>query len=300
MLGSSLFGAQLAAELGLPYAFASHFAPRALHDAIGIYRETFKPSDQLAEPYVIAGVGAIVAETAEEAADQLDAARRLRARALFSRGGHKLTGADIDAILSSPQASVVDEMLTYNAVGTPEQPATTSRIPSTQTDADELIVVHQSNSVENRLRSVELLTEAVDPTGEARTGFRLRRGRTTLPGDQLAVAEEAAVGVVFGKRRSAPEFDPGAGLESSGMGGERRPLPHRPFVVPDGPVDEVFRGVEAENLRRDSQGSLLHLRGQGRGSDSTAERARADPPARRSRGARRRRTGHRRPPPRRR
>ncbi len=56
MLGSSLFGAQLAAELGLPYAFASHFAPRALHDAIGIYRETFKPSEQLAEPYVIAAL----------------------------------------------------------------------------------------------------------------------------------------------------------------------------------------------------------------------------------------------------
>ncbi len=132
MLGSSLFGAQLAAQLGLPYAFASHFAPRALHDAIGIYRETFKPSDQLSEPYVIAAVGAIVAETPESAAEQLDAARRLRARALFSRGGQKLTGDDIDAILASPQASVVDEMMTYNAVGTPERQARTWRGSATR------------------------------------------------------------------------------------------------------------------------------------------------------------------------
>jgi luciferase family oxidoreductase group 1 len=162
MLGSSLFGAQLAAELGLPYAFASHFAPRALHEAIGIYRERFKPSAQLAEPYVIAGVGAIVAETAESAGEQLEAARRLRARALFTRG-RKLTEEDIDVILNSPQGAAVDEMLTYNAVGTPAEAGAYLQEFRDRTEADELIVVHQSNSVENRLRSVELLTEAVDP-----------------------------------------------------------------------------------------------------------------------------------------
>lgn len=166
MLGSSLFGAQLAAELGLPYAFASQFAPRALHDAIGIYRETFKPSDQLAQPYVIAGVGAIVAESAEDAGEQLEAARRLRARALFSRGGQKLSETDIDAILASPQAAAIDEMLTYNAVGTPDEAGKYLEKFREQAAADELIVVHQSNSVENRLRSVELLAEAIDPTGD--------------------------------------------------------------------------------------------------------------------------------------
>ena len=165
MLGSSLFGSQLAAELGLPYAFASQFAPRALHDAVRTYRENFKPSGQLSEPYVIAGVGAIVAETAEDAAGQLAAARRLRARALFSRGGHKLSGDDIDAILASPQSSVVDEMLTYNAVGTPDDAGRYLEEFREHADADELIVVHQSNTVENRLRSVELLAEAVDPSG---------------------------------------------------------------------------------------------------------------------------------------
>ncbi len=165
MLGSSLFGAQLAAELGLPYAFASHFAPGALHDALRIYRETFKPSEQLSEPYAIAGVGAIVADTAEEAAEQLEAARRLRARAIFTRGDRKLSEADIDTILAAPQASAVDEMLTYNAVGTPEEAGEYLEKFRDHTNADELIVVHQSNSVEHRLRSVELLTEAVDPTG---------------------------------------------------------------------------------------------------------------------------------------
>jgi luciferase family oxidoreductase group 1 len=166
MLGSSLFGAQLAAELGLPYAFASQFAPRTLNEAVTIYRETFKPSDQLAQPYVIAGVGAIVAETAEHAGEQLEAARRLRARALFSRGGQKLSEADIDAILASPQAAAIDEMLTYNAVGTPDEAGEYLEKFREHAVADELIVVHQSNSVENRLRSAELLTEAVDPTGD--------------------------------------------------------------------------------------------------------------------------------------
>lgn len=166
MLGSSLFGAQLAAELGLPYAFASQFAPRALNEAVTIYRETFKPSDQLAQPYVIAGVGAIVAETAEDAGEQLEAARRLRARALFSRGGQKLSEADIDAILASPQAAAIDEMLTYNAVGTPDEAGEYLEKFREHAVADELIVVHQSNSVENRLRSAELLTEAIDPTGD--------------------------------------------------------------------------------------------------------------------------------------
>src|ERR1041384_4586046 len=67
ILGSSLFGAQLAARFGLPYAFASHFAPAALHDALRVYRETFKPSAQLPGPYAMAGVNVICADTDEEA-----------------------------------------------------------------------------------------------------------------------------------------------------------------------------------------------------------------------------------------
>src|ERR1700744_2977356 len=71
ILGSSLFGAQLAAVLGLPYAFASHFAPHSLFDALQVYRENFKPSDQLAEPYAIAGVGVMASPDKENAEARL-------------------------------------------------------------------------------------------------------------------------------------------------------------------------------------------------------------------------------------
>jgi luciferase family oxidoreductase group 1 len=159
ILGSSLFGAELAAELGLPYAFASHFAPRFLHEAITVYREQFKASAQQAEPYVIAGVGVIAAETEESAAAQHEAARRIRARALFGRG-RKLSEDDVTDLLASPQAAAVDEMLAYTAVGLAEEAATYLRSFAAETEADELITVHYSDSVPNRLRSVELLSSA--------------------------------------------------------------------------------------------------------------------------------------------
>jgi len=165
ILGSSLFGAELAAELGLPYAFASHFAPRFLHEAITTYREQFKPSRQQPEPFVIAGVGVIAAETEESAAAQHEAARRIRARALFGRG-QKLSDEDITALLDSPQAAAVDEMLAYTAVGLAAEAAEYLRRFAAETEADEMMTVHYSDSVPNRLRSVELLAGAYDPAGE--------------------------------------------------------------------------------------------------------------------------------------
>ncbi|MFL5872651.1 MAG: LLM class flavin-dependent oxidoreductase [Solirubrobacterales bacterium] len=155
LLGSSLFGAELAAQLGLPYAFASHFAPRFLHEALKAYREGFQASAQLSEPYAIAGLGVIAAETEESAAEQLEAARRVRARALFGRG-RKLSEDDVTALLASPQAAVVDEMLAYTAVGTAEVVADYLERFAAETGADELITAHYSDSVANRLRSVEL------------------------------------------------------------------------------------------------------------------------------------------------
>ena len=86
ILGSSLFGAQLAAALGLPYAFASHFAPAALHEAVRVYRDTFRPSDALAEPYVIAGVSVYAAEDPADAATQFATSRRRRVRGMIQRG----------------------------------------------------------------------------------------------------------------------------------------------------------------------------------------------------------------------
>jgi luciferase family oxidoreductase group 1 len=166
ILGSSLFGAELAAQLGLPYAFASHFAPRFLHEALKVYRDEFKPSQQLQEPYAIAGVGVIAAETAESAAAQLEAARRVRARALFGRG-RKLSEEDITELLGSPQAVAVDEMLAYTASGVPDEVAGYLQQFAKDTGADELMTVHYSDTVGNRLRSVELLAGALDPVGTA-------------------------------------------------------------------------------------------------------------------------------------
>ncbi len=155
LLGSSLFGAELAAQLGLPYAFASHFAPRYLHEAIKAYREGFKPSAQLREPYVIAGVGVIAADTEESAEAQLEVARRIRTRAVLGRG-RKLSDDDVTALLNSPDAALVDEMLACTAVGTADQVQAYLERFAADTGADELITAHYSDSVPNRLRSVEL------------------------------------------------------------------------------------------------------------------------------------------------
>jgi luciferase family oxidoreductase group 1 len=163
ILGSSLFGAQLAAQLGLPYAFASHFAPQALHDAIQLYREQFQPSAQHDRPYVIAGVGVIAADTDEAAAEQLEATRRARAKSLFGHPDRRLTDEEVEAILSSPQGAAVDEMLTYTAVGTRHQVATYLDDFQRLTGANELIVVHYATSVAARIHSVELLAETIEP-----------------------------------------------------------------------------------------------------------------------------------------
>jgi luciferase family oxidoreductase group 1 len=167
MLGSSLFGAKLAAALGLPYAFASHFAPAALHDAIASYRAEFKPSEQLEAPYVIAGVNVIAADTSTAAAEQREAIRRTRAIGLFARtrgvpaSELELTDDDADRLLAAGLAAHVDEMLTYAAVGTPDEVREYLDSFRARTGADELIVTHQAPRIEDRLASVALLAEAM-------------------------------------------------------------------------------------------------------------------------------------------
>ncbi len=163
ILGSSLFGAQLAAVLGLPYAFASHFAPHSLFDALQMYRENFKPSEQLAEPYAIAGVGVIAAPDKENAAEQLEVTRRARVKNLFkSPSGGNLNDGEVDEVLSSYRAKVVDEMLTYSAVGTGAEAAAYLADFQRKTGVDELITVHYADSVDNRVRSIEILAEAAE------------------------------------------------------------------------------------------------------------------------------------------
>src|ERR1700761_8088297 len=167
ILGSSLFGAQLAGAYGLPYAFASHFAPDELERALAAYRAEFKPSAQLAEPYAIAGVGVTAADTTEEAREQFQRVRRARAASLFARqAGLKpsdITDEQADELLASGAAVHVDQMLRYSAVGTPRQVGDYLDGFLKKTGADELITVHQAPNTEARLRSVTLLAEAVHP-----------------------------------------------------------------------------------------------------------------------------------------
>jgi luciferase family oxidoreductase group 1 len=165
ILGSSLFGASLAAALGLPYAFASHFAPAALDDALALYRREFRPSAQLDRPYAIVGVNVIAADTDSSAREQLLKIRRVRAISLYGRGrpgqDGDLTDEQADQLLASPVGAHVDQMLTYAAVGTADQVRDYLGRFIGHTEADELIVAHQAPGIENRLRSVTLLAEAM-------------------------------------------------------------------------------------------------------------------------------------------
>jgi luciferase family oxidoreductase group 1 len=160
ILGSSLFGAQLAAKLGLPFGFASHFAPQQLRDAVQIYRERFEPSKQLDRPYVIAGINVIAADTEAAAREQAQWRRRAFARALFSRPGRRLDDDALDLLLEM-QGMLVDQMLIYTAQGTPAAVKAAVEQFTTHADADELMVVHQAATLDARLRSLELLADVM-------------------------------------------------------------------------------------------------------------------------------------------
>ena len=160
ILGSSLFGAQLAAMLGLTFAFASHFAPAALDQAIGIYKDKFKPSEQLREPYVMLGYNVCAASSDEEAA-------HLRTSSLQSfvnlRRGQpgKLPPpvAGYEEQLSAAETSMIKELSRCAAVGSPD--SVKSQIDSflKQTDADELIIVSSVFDHSARLRSYEITAD---------------------------------------------------------------------------------------------------------------------------------------------
>ena len=164
ILGSSLFGARLAAALGLPYSFASHFAPQALEDAVRIYRREFKPSAALAAPYVIAGVNAIAADTQEKADELSLKARRRMVGALVGRG-QTFTDAESDLLLDSPAGQQVVNMFRYAAVGTPSVVRAYLDEFAVKADADELIVASQIADPDARIRSFELLAAAMDLRG---------------------------------------------------------------------------------------------------------------------------------------
>ncbi|TFD61909.1 LLM class flavin-dependent oxidoreductase [Cryobacterium sp. Hh7] len=164
ILGSSLFGAGLAAALGLPYAFASHFAPDALHEAIALYRRDFRPSEQLAAPHLIIAANVIAADEKADAVAQFDTTRRIRVRGMLSRGPATPEYSDdqIDVFLTTPEGRNIANMMRYSAVGTADEVRAYLEEFAEGTGADELILAHQSPRIEERLRSVELTADAMN------------------------------------------------------------------------------------------------------------------------------------------
>ncbi len=161
VLGSSTFGAQLAAALGLPYAFASHFAPQQLTEAVARYRAEFRPSAQLAEPHVIAGINVFAAETREQARAQLEHAKRRRVRLFFGRG-RQLSDDEVELIVDSAEGQRMLDMLRYTAVGTRDEVAAELAAFARHAGADELILASSAPDQAARLRTFELVATARD------------------------------------------------------------------------------------------------------------------------------------------
>jgi luciferase family oxidoreductase group 1 len=161
ILGSSTFGAQLAAALGLPYAFASHFAPDALLAAISAYRDGFRPSSQLDAPYLIVGLNVFAADSRMEAEAQVLAAQRRRVATLFARG-EELSDEQANDLLNSAAGRHVRQMMRCSAIGTLEDVREYTDDFARQTGADELMTVHHAMGSAARLHSVELLAETLD------------------------------------------------------------------------------------------------------------------------------------------
>lgn len=157
ILGSSLFGANLAAQLGLPYAFASHFAPDALRAAVAHYRDNYQPSEQHPEPHVIAGMNVVAAATQAEAEALYERVKISRVRSFLSRGRETmLTSDEAEMLMGTPAATQILGMLKHSAVGDRETVHAELRAFGAYADADEIITVHAAPSPEERIRSVEI------------------------------------------------------------------------------------------------------------------------------------------------
>ena len=161
ILGSSLYGAQLAAMLGLPYAFASHFAPAQMMDAIAMYRDNFKPSEQLREPYVMLGFNICAAETQEEAnflrSSSLQAFINLR---LGTPGQLPPPVEGFESQLNPQERAVLDQIGSCSAVGNPETVDREIANFIDRTGADELMLVSSIFDHKKRLRSLEIAADA--------------------------------------------------------------------------------------------------------------------------------------------
>jgi luciferase family oxidoreductase group 1 len=161
ILGSSLYGAQLAAMLGLPFAFASHFAPAQMMDAVAIYRERFTPSARLARPYVMLGFNVFAADTDEQAQILATSAQQAFINLRSGRPG-KLPPPRPGYLqqLGAPELSMLRNLLSCAAVGSPETVAEQMQGFIERTGADELMVAGQIYDHGARLRSYEIALQA--------------------------------------------------------------------------------------------------------------------------------------------
>jgi luciferase family oxidoreductase group 1 len=161
ILGSSLFGAQLAGMLGLPFAFASHFAPDALMQALQVYRSTFQPSRQLERPHAMVGVNVIAADTDEEARYLFTSLQqRFTDMVRGTRGLLKPPIPSIESYWSAQEKVQASRMLACSFVGSPETVRGALAHFAQETGADELIVASAIYDHAARLRSYELLASA--------------------------------------------------------------------------------------------------------------------------------------------
>ncbi|GGC27884.1 alkane 1-monooxygenase [Novosphingobium marinum] len=170
ILGSSLFGAQLAAHLGLPYAFASHFAPTHLDDALRVYRERFQPSDRLDRPHVAAAMTVIAADSDEEA-NYLASSLEQQFVSLRHGTPGKLQPPvrGYRESLSPHDAATLRFIRTASAIGSPASIRESVRAFMERTGADELVFAGSIHDPEARIRSARLAMEAVselEPVGE--------------------------------------------------------------------------------------------------------------------------------------
>ena len=163
ILGSSLYGAQLAAMLGLPYAFASHFAPDALLPALQTYRSEFRPSAQLDRPYAMVAANVVAAESEDEARRLFTSVQQAFTNMVRNtRGRLQPPLDDIEAYWSPAEKAHVERMLRRSFVGTAETVATGLSAYVEETGADELIVASAIHDHAARVRSYEILADALE------------------------------------------------------------------------------------------------------------------------------------------
>ncbi len=161
LLGSSLFSAELAAQLGLPFAFASHFAPELLMQALELYRSTFRPSPQLAAPYVMAVMNVFAAETDEEAR-HLSTSMQQAFAAVVSGKPDRIQPPvdDITRHLTPQQIAAVQSRLAYTAIGAKDTVRERLKAFEAQTGVDEVMVTGMIFDTDARMRSLEIPAEA--------------------------------------------------------------------------------------------------------------------------------------------